>query len=113
METTIPAESPVLFGLHPNAEIGGVHMLESFTFILSHSFLGYLETMSWTIFETILNVGGGGGKGGGTSGVAAVMEAIMEKLPPSFILVIPSTHEPFVSLWWVIRMSCDYSGDRA
>jgi dynein heavy chain len=44
--------------------------------------------MCSTIFETVLNIGGGGGGKGSTSGVASVMEAIMEKLPASFIMVI-------------------------
>jgi dynein heavy chain len=70
IETAIPAESPVLFGLHPNAEIG------------------YLETLSSTIFQTVLNISGGGGGGGGNSGVAAVMTSLMERLPASFVMLI-------------------------
>jgi len=78
IETAMPAESPVLFGLHPNAEIG------------------YLETLTLGIFETVLNIGGGGGgKGGGGSGVQSVMDKLLEKLPESFImLIVNETAEP-------------------
>jgi len=38
IDTKLPTESPVLFGMHPNAEIG------------------YLTTMCDTIFETIMSV---------------------------------------------------------
>jgi len=66
----MPPESPVLFGLHPNAEIG------------------YLETVTITVFKTVLDLSGTGGGGGGSSGVKAVMEGLMEQLPESFVMVI-------------------------
>jgi len=71
-ETALPPESPILFGLHPNAEIG------------------YLETLSDTVFETIMNIGGGGGGGGGNrdDAVRKVMEGLMEQLPESFVMLI-------------------------
>jgi len=46
IETKLPVEGPILFGMHPNAEIG------------------YLTTTCDTIFDTILSVQGGGGGGG-------------------------------------------------
>jgi len=70
MNDKLPAESPVLFGLHPNAEIG------------------YLETMTGNIFNTVLNIGGGAGSGGGNDGVKAVMDGLIEQLPESFVMVI-------------------------
>jgi dynein heavy chain len=83
----LPSESPVLFGLHPNAEIG------------------YLETMTGNIFNTILNIGGGGGAGGGNDVVKGVMDNLIEQLPESFIMVIvletatpklSGSHSPYV-----------------
>jgi dynein heavy chain len=57
IERSLPAESPPLFGLHPNAEIG------------------YLTNQGDTLFTTILTVQGGGGGGGG-SAEEAVKSAI-------------------------------------
>eukprot|EP00658_Telonema_sp_P-2_P077500 TRINITY_DN7026_c0_g1_i2.p1 TRINITY_DN7026_c0_g1~~TRINITY_DN7026_c0_g1_i2.p1 ORF type:complete len:743 (-),score=198.33 TRINITY_DN7026_c0_g1_i2:213-2441(-) len=64
-----PTETPVLFGLHPNAEIG---------------FL--LETGS-NVFKTILELQGGGGSGGaGGSDSAGVVADLLERLPAEFLM---------------------------
>ena len=47
IDTKMPKESPPLFGLHPNAEIG------------------YLTSSTANLFSTIVSLGGGGGGGGG------------------------------------------------
>uniref|UniRef100_A0A671VS67 Dynein axonemal heavy chain 17 n=1 Tax=Sparus aurata TaxID=8175 RepID=A0A671VS67_SPAAU len=87
IDDTLPAESPYLYGLHPNAEIG------------------FLTQTSEKLFRTVLEMqprDGGGGEGGGTTrdekspvslnsgpegqilNVRAVLEEIMEKLPEEF-----------------------------
>uniref|UniRef100_A0A671VQH4 Dynein axonemal heavy chain 17 n=1 Tax=Sparus aurata TaxID=8175 RepID=A0A671VQH4_SPAAU len=72
IDDTLPAESPYLYGLHPNAEIG------------------FLTQTSEKLFRTVLEMqprDGGGGEGGGTTRdekVRAVLEEIMEKLPEEF-----------------------------
>lgn len=88
IETTTPTESPVLYGLHPNAEIG------------------FLVRASEALFVTILQLSGGGGGGGGSGGgVRAVMNDLTERLPPDFIMLllmetaaphIDGAHAPFV-----------------
>jgi len=50
IEHDLPKESPGIFGLHANAEIG------------------YLSKESIKLFQTILEVQGGGGGGGGGGG---------------------------------------------
>lgn len=48
IETKLPVEQPIMFGLHPNAEIN------------------YLTTMCDSVFSTIMNISGKiGGDGGG------------------------------------------------
>jgi len=47
VEEKLPTETPNMFGLHPNAEIG------------------YLTTLGETLFSTILACSGGSGGGGG------------------------------------------------
>ncbi|XP_029978186.1 dynein axonemal heavy chain 9 [Sphaeramia orbicularis] len=75
IDDTLPAESPYLYGLHPNAEIG------------------FLTQTSEKLFRTVLEMqprDGGGGEGGGTTReekVRAVLEEIMEKLPEEFNMV--------------------------
>jgi dynein heavy chain len=54
VEHTLPADSPSMFGLHPNAEIG------------------YLTNWTASIFNNILSLGGGGGDGGGGGGGASL-----------------------------------------
>ncbi|XP_058477020.1 dynein heavy chain 9, axonemal isoform X3 [Solea solea] len=72
IDDSLPAESPYLYGLHPNAEIG------------------FLTQTSETLFRTVLELqprDGGAGEGGGTTReekVRAVLEEIMEKLPEEF-----------------------------
>jgi dynein heavy chain len=51
----LPAEAPVLFGLHPNAEIG------------------YLTAMAEDMFVTILSLQGSSGGGGGGDKEVGVM----------------------------------------
>ncbi|KAM9424094.1 dynein axonemal heavy chain 9 isoform 2-T2 [Pholidichthys leucotaenia] len=72
IDDTLPAESPYLYGLHPNAEIG------------------FLTQTSEKLFRTVLEMqprDGGAGEGSGTTReekVQAVLEEIMEKLPEEF-----------------------------
>ncbi|XP_054457284.1 dynein heavy chain 9, axonemal isoform X2 [Anoplopoma fimbria] len=72
IDQTLPAESPYLYGLHPNAEIG------------------FLTQTSEKLFRTVLEMqprDGGVGEGGGTTReekVRAVLEEIVEKLPEEF-----------------------------
>jgi len=71
-EHNLPPDSPTMFGLHPNAEIG------------------YLTNWTMTIFETILNMGGGADDGGGGGNVAAIkekMEYFTKTLPEAFSLI--------------------------
>merc|ERR1711871_390131 len=65
----LPAEAPVLFGLHPNAEIG------------------YLTTTAEDMFLTILSLEGGnvgGAQASNTSSVKEVLNSILESLPGAF-----------------------------
>ncbi|KAA8581021.1 hypothetical protein FQN60_002602 [Etheostoma spectabile] len=72
IDQTLPAESPYLYGLHPNAEIG------------------FLTQTSEKLFRTVLEMqprDGGVGEGGGTTReekVRVVLEEILEKLPEEF-----------------------------
>ncbi|XP_075889814.1 dynein axonemal heavy chain 9 isoform X2 [Nelusetta ayraudi] len=75
IDDSLPAESPYLYGLHPNAEIG------------------FLTQTSEKLFRTVLEMqprDGGVGEGGGKTRdekVRAVLEEIMEKLPEEFNMV--------------------------
>ena len=75
IDETLPPESPVLYGLHPNAEIG------------------FLTTTSENLFHTVLEMqprDSSGGGGAGTSReekVKSVLDEILEKLPESFNMV--------------------------
>ncbi|XP_077407169.1 dynein axonemal heavy chain 9 isoform X2 [Vanacampus margaritifer] len=72
IDDTLPAESPYLYGLHPNAEIG------------------FLTQTSEKLFRTVLEMqprDGGVGEGGGMTReekVRTVLEEIIEKLPEEF-----------------------------
>uniref|UniRef100_A0A8C4ZK88 Uncharacterized protein n=1 Tax=Gadus morhua TaxID=8049 RepID=A0A8C4ZK88_GADMO len=72
IDDSLPAESPYLYGLHPNAEIG------------------FLSQTSEKLFRTVLEMqprNGGGGEGGGVTReekVGAMLEEIVEKLPEDF-----------------------------
>jgi dynein heavy chain len=71
-EDSMPAESPLLFGLHPNAEIG------------------YLTNSTEKLFFDILAMGGGadGGIGENSANVVRdVMSNIMDRLPEEFEMV--------------------------
>lgn len=68
----MPEESPPLFGLHPNAEIG------------------YLTQTSESLFKTILQISGAGSDdsdGGGASTVVTKMNNLLERLPENFVMV--------------------------
>jgi dynein heavy chain, axonemal len=71
LETALPLESPPMFGLHPNAEIG------------------YLTTFAEDLFQTILMLGGSGGGAGGaaSSGVRATLEDLLERCPEDFVMI--------------------------
>ncbi|XP_075314376.1 dynein axonemal heavy chain 9 [Odontesthes bonariensis] len=72
IDDTLPAESPYLYGLHPNAEIG------------------FLTQTSEKLFRTVLEMqprDGGVGEGGGTTReekVRAALDDIIERLPEEF-----------------------------
>ncbi|XP_051927996.1 dynein heavy chain 9, axonemal [Hippocampus zosterae] len=72
IDDTLPAESPYLYGLHPNAEIG------------------FLTQTSEKLFRTLLEMrpgDGGVGEGGGATReekVRTMLEEITEKLPEEF-----------------------------
>lgn len=68
----LPAEAPVLFGLHPNAEIG------------------YLTAMAEDMFVTILSLQGGDGDGSeadASNSVRAVLTSISETVPGEFDMI--------------------------
>uniref|UniRef100_A0A6Q2WZ44 Dynein axonemal heavy chain 17 n=1 Tax=Esox lucius TaxID=8010 RepID=A0A6Q2WZ44_ESOLU len=75
IDDVLPAESPYLYGLHPNAEIG------------------FLTQTSEKLFQTVLEMqprDGVAGEGSGTTRdekVRSVLEEIMEKLPEEFNMV--------------------------
>jgi len=72
VETAMPPESPPLFGLHPNAEIG------------------YLTNLTEGLFFKIMSIGGGGGGGEGGGGgdiVKDTMNDLLERLPEQFGMV--------------------------
>lgn len=70
IDQKLPIESPILFGMHPNAEIG------------------YLTTMCDTIFSTILAVQGGGSGGGKKdAGVLGILMDLKARTPPEFNLL--------------------------
>lgn len=71
LENALPVESPPMFGLHPNAEIG------------------YLTTFAEDLFQTILVLGGTGG-GAGSSGSKAIrstLEDLLERCPENFGMI--------------------------
>ena len=67
----LPKESPPMFGLHPNAEIG------------------YLTAFSEDIFFTILSISGGsGGSGGGAGGgIRATLNDLLDRVPENFGMI--------------------------
>lgn len=83
VDDKLPADSPQMFGLHPNAEIG------------------YLTNWTVTIFDTIMQMSGGGGDAGGGNDNAAkeMMEYIQKTMPgPFLLLVIGETAAPLLLL---------------
>ncbi|CAL8281941.1 unnamed protein product [Merluccius merluccius] len=75
IDDALPAESPYLYGLHPNAEIG------------------FLSQTSEKLFRTVLEMqprDAAAGQGGGATReekVRSVLEEVMEKLPEDFNMV--------------------------
>lgn len=68
----LPAESPQMFGLHPNAEIG------------------YLTTLGESLCFTILQCSGGSGGGGGSKKddvVKTMIERFLSQLPADFVMM--------------------------
>ena len=95
IDRALPAESPSMFGLHTNAEIG------------------YLSSNTETLFGTImkLQAGVGGGRGGGDKGegvgdgLRGTLEDLLGKCPHQFELLglaerakplVAEAHGPFV-----------------
>merc|ERR1711981_931592 len=71
IDTKMPKESPPLFGLHPNAEIG------------------YLTSSTANLFSTIVSLGGGGGGGGGAGDVVkATMADLSDRCPEELQMVL-------------------------
>merc|ERR1711988_303485 len=71
IEDSFPLETPVLFGLHPNAEIG------------------FLVQTGITLFRTITDLGGSGGGGGGGDGsdpAKGVLDDLEARLPEDFLM---------------------------
>lgn len=72
IENNLPSESPIVYGMHPNAE------------------LSLLTMEGETLFKTVFNVsGGGGGAAGGTSEdrVRTELNSFIESLPVPFIII--------------------------
>jgi len=72
VEEKLPAETPAMFGLHANAEIG------------------YLTNLGEKLFATILQCSGGSGGGGGSKkdeAVKALLNRFLNDLPPEFIML--------------------------
>ena len=71
VEDCLPADSPSMFGLHANAEIG------------------YLTNWTSSIFQCILGLGGGGDAGGddGSSSVKETMSYLTTNLPSNFVML--------------------------
>jgi dynein heavy chain, axonemal len=71
IEEKLPKEAPVLFGLHPNAEIG------------------YLTNTTAALFTSIITLrgGGGGGEDSAGSSVDVTLMTLLDKLPANFIMV--------------------------
>jgi len=68
----LPTESPNMFGLHTNAEIG------------------YLTNLGETLFSTILQCSGGSGGGGGKGKDAIVkgmIDRFLDNLPNQFVML--------------------------
>ncbi|KAJ1128831.1 hypothetical protein NDU88_007204 [Pleurodeles waltl] len=75
IDEMLPPETPYLYGLHPNAEIG------------------FLTVTSEKLFRTVLEMQPKDAEGGGGAGVSreekvkSVLDEIMEKLPEQFNMV--------------------------
>jgi len=72
IEDASPPETPLQFGMHPNAEIS------------------LLNSLCENLFMTIMSIGGGGGGGGGQSKeekVSAIQVSILESLRESFVML--------------------------
>ena len=71
IEEKLPIESPLMFGMHPNAEIG------------------YLTAMCDTMFNTIVEVQGGSGAGGSKKddGVVIILNDLKARHPKGYIMI--------------------------
>ncbi len=72
IEEKLPQESPQMFGMHPNAEIG------------------YLTAQCEQLFNTILEVKGGGSSGGSKKedGVMSILQSIRSKATTEYNMLI-------------------------
>lgn len=71
IDAKLPVETPQLFGMHPNAEIG------------------YLNDQQERVFSTIVSIEAGGSSGGGasTSSVNTKIEELLAELPENFDMI--------------------------
>lgn len=72
IENNLPSESPIVYGMHPNAE------------------LSLLTAEGETLFKTVFNVSGGGGGatgGGSEDRVRTALNTFIETLPVPFIII--------------------------
>ena len=72
LDTVLPPESPPIYGLHPNAEIG------------------YLTSFCENVFRTITQLGGvagGGDAAVGGGGPRAVLDDLLSRVPENFVMI--------------------------
>lgn len=72
IEEKLPIESPILFGMHPNAEIG------------------YLTESTNTLFSTVMEVQGGASAGGGSKkddGVMTLLTDLKTRAPIDYNII--------------------------
>lgn len=90
IETAMPAESPAMYGLHPNAE------------------LSLLTSEGENLFRTVIDVNGGGSVGGGGSGgqdaIRARLTRFQENLPEGLNLIEIETRIKVSSPYNVIAL---------
>lgn len=93
VETALPAETPQMFGLHPNAEIG------------------YLTTAGESLFDQILQIQGGTQSSGDGGGVQQIIDNFIKDVPDEFSLIElklkKSDDEEPSPMWIVALQECE------